>query len=77
MAGDEEGPTPPTGSPTPHHGARGVSGDDLGRILALSDGVFAFAMTLLALSLVVPTVGGSTVHSQSGNLLNALQSDWS
>jgi uncharacterized membrane protein len=35
-------------------------GRDMGRILALSDGVFAFAMTLLVLGLVLPvgTVGG-------------------
>jgi uncharacterized membrane protein len=30
-------------------------GPDLSRILALSDGIFAFAMTLLALSLIVPS----------------------
>jgi len=33
---------------------------DLDRILALSDGVFAFAITLLALDLVVPEVSGTT-----------------
>ncbi len=31
-----------------------LGGSDLGRIIALSDGIFAFAMTLLALSLTVP-----------------------
>ncbi|HEV8050361.1 MAG TPA: TMEM175 family protein, partial [Thermoplasmata archaeon] len=36
-------------------------GRDMGRILALSDGVFAFAMTLLVLGLVLPigTSGGA------------------
>ncbi|HEY6238426.1 MAG TPA: TMEM175 family protein [Thermoplasmata archaeon] len=36
-------------------GSSDEGGPDLSRILALSDGIFAFAMTLLALSLVVPT----------------------
>lgn len=30
-------------------------GEDMGRILSLSDGIFSFAMTLLVLSLVIPT----------------------
>ncbi|MGA8302089.1 MAG: TMEM175 family protein [Thermoplasmata archaeon] len=76
MAGDEELPAAPLAHRQAHRGVRGVSGDDLDRILALSDGVFAFAMTLLALSLVVPVVGGSTNHQVSGNLLNALGQDW-
>ncbi len=33
-----------------------IGGEDLGRIIALSDGVFAFALTLLVLSLAVPVV---------------------
>jgi uncharacterized membrane protein len=76
MAGDEELPAAPLAPRPSHGGVRGVAGDDLGRILALSDGVFAFAMTLLALSLVVPVVGGSTNQQVSGNLLHALGQDW-
>ncbi len=33
--------------------------EDMSRIISLSDGVFAFALTLLALSLVVPSVTGN------------------
>lgn len=33
-----------------------IAGEDLGRIISLSDGVFAFALTLLVLSLAVPAV---------------------
>jgi uncharacterized membrane protein len=33
-----------------------IAGEDLGRIISLSDGVFAFALTLLVLSLAVPVV---------------------
>lgn len=36
-----------------------IAGEDFGRILALSDGVFAFAMTLLAITLAVPVVATS------------------
>ncbi|MGA8542896.1 MAG: TMEM175 family protein [Thermoplasmata archaeon] len=75
MAGDEEIPetTPAGGRPRPIY--RGIEGEDFGRILALSDGIFAFAMTLLALSLTVPVVHGSTPAAQSGNLLNRLLAD--
>ena len=34
-------------------------GTDLGRLLSLSDGVFAFAMTLLVVNLVLPVVGSA------------------
>jgi uncharacterized membrane protein len=37
-----------------------LSGKDLGRILALSDGVFAFAITLLVLQLVIPVCTAGT-----------------
>jgi uncharacterized membrane protein len=52
-----------------------VAGDDLSRILALSDGVFAFALTLLVLSLVVPSfpLGVTPTNAQ---LAGALGSDW-
>jgi len=50
----------PTVAPGDHR-YDGLSGEgsDLGRILALSDGVFAFAMTLLVVNLVLPTIGSS------------------
>lgn len=39
-------------------------GADLSRVLALSDGIFAFAMTLLVLSLVLPAgIAGSAVRT--------------
>jgi len=44
--------------------------NSLGRLLALSDGVFAIAMTLLALDLKVPTDLGSDVSNQQ--LVHAL-----
>jgi uncharacterized membrane protein len=43
------------------------SGDDVSRILALSDGVFAFAMTLLVINLVVPTSGALVVAAPNAN----------
>ena len=47
-----------------------VPGEDLGRIISLTDGVFAFALTLLVLGLTVPVV------SNGGQLGNQLQADW-
>lgn len=41
-------------STTQFHGPPRESGSNMGRILSLSDGVFAFAMTLLVLSLALP-----------------------
>ena len=38
------------------------SGRDLSRILSLSDGIFGFAMTLMVLTLVVPTVPAGGGH---------------
>lgn len=46
-----------------------VAGSSLGRLAALSDGVFAFAMTLLAVDLRVPEI--AAVHSE-GELARAL-----
>ncbi len=46
-----------------------VAGRDLGRPAALSDGIFAFAMTLLVLNLRVPAV--AAIHSE-GELGHAL-----
>ncbi|MCI4317471.1 MAG: DUF1211 domain-containing protein [Thermoplasmata archaeon] len=37
-------------------GTGDTSGTDMGRVLSLSDGIFAFAMTLLVLSLTIPAV---------------------
>src|SRR5713226_10267893 len=34
-----------------------ISGQNIGRLAALSDGIFAVAMTLLVLNIVIPTVG--------------------
>jgi uncharacterized membrane protein len=46
-------------------GERGQQAYGLGRILALSDGVFAFSLTLLVVSLSVPTAtSNSTLASQ-------------
>jgi len=44
--------------------------NSLGRLLTLSDGVFAIAMTLLALDLQVPT--GIPAHPSSQQLIHAL-----
>jgi uncharacterized membrane protein len=63
--------------------ARGTSryreapGEDLSRILSLSDGVFAFALTLLVLTLTVPSIDTTGLSSQqsSGALGAALQQE--
>lgn len=49
-----------------------IVGEDLGRIVSLSDGVFAFALTLLVLSLTVPVAqnGSSFTNGQLGAALN-------
>jgi uncharacterized membrane protein len=54
-------------------------GEDLGRIISLSDGVFAFSLTLLVLSLAVPsltTTSGESARQVSGALGASLRSDW-
>jgi TMEM175 potassium channel family protein len=47
-----------------------IPGEDLGRIISLTDGVFAFALTLLVLGLTVPAL--NTVGVSSGSLSSAL-----
>ena len=49
--------------------AQKTEDNSLGRLLALSDGVFAIAMTLLALDLTVPKING---HVTSQQLIHAL-----
>jgi uncharacterized membrane protein len=50
-----------------------ASDNSLGRLLALSDGVFAIAMTLLALDLRLPDLGTDASDAQ---LRHALGDDW-
>jgi uncharacterized membrane protein len=50
-----------------------ASDNSLGRLLALSDGVFAIAMTLLALDLRLPDLGTDPSDAQ---LRHALTDDW-
>ena len=50
-----------------------ASDDSVGRLLALSDGVFAIAMTLLALDLRLPDLGA---HASDAQLRHALGDDW-
>jgi uncharacterized membrane protein len=50
-----------------------LSDNSLGRLLALSDGVFAIAMTLLALDLRLPGLGA---HASDAQLRHALADDW-
>jgi uncharacterized membrane protein len=64
-----------------HHGASHFGdepGEDLSRILALSDGVFAFALTLLVLTLTVPIVNTNGLNPQqsSGALGAALNREY-
>lgn len=66
MAGDASSGAPPA--------ARGADDDrerrfDLARTIALSDGIFAFALTLLVLSLTVPVIGDA---GSSQELVQAL-----
>ncbi|MFZ0830064.1 MAG: TMEM175 family protein [Thermoplasmata archaeon] len=52
-------------------------GGDMSRIVSLSDGVFAFAMTLLVLSLTVPAIAGGLTAGQLNGMLGAsLWHDW-
>jgi uncharacterized membrane protein len=50
-----------------------ASDNSLGRLLALSDGIFAIAMTLLALDLRLPDLGA---HASDAQLRHALGDDW-
>jgi uncharacterized membrane protein len=78
LDGDESRYAPTTGVEASHRPGPGISGDDLGRIISLTDGVFAFALTLLALSLVVPVFpqGGLSAHQLSSTLAARLQADY-
>jgi hypothetical protein len=49
------------------------SDTSLGRVLALSDGIFAIAMTLLALDLRLPDLG---THASDSQLRHALGDQW-
>lgn len=54
-------------------------GEDMGRILALTDGVFAFSLTLIVLSLTVPTITvapGESPAQVSGRLGYLLGQDY-
>jgi uncharacterized membrane protein len=65
VAEDDESDRPPGASAITHQ----AEDNSLGRLLALSDGVFAIAMTLLALNLKVPSLTG---HVTSQRLIHAL-----
>jgi uncharacterized membrane protein len=54
-------------------GDEAASDNSLGRLLALSDGIFAIAMTLLALDLRLPDLGP---HASDAQLRHALGDDW-
>ena len=49
-------------SAPPYEGLDG-SGTDLSRLMSLSDGVFAFALTFLVVSLILPAVGATALPS--------------
>jgi uncharacterized membrane protein len=66
VAEDDESDRRPDTAATSHR----TEDNSLGRLLALSDGVFAIAMTLLALDLQVPT--GLSAHPTSQQLIHAL-----
>lgn len=78
MYEDERAGSKPPAPSTSFQG-REPPGTDLSRIISLSDGVFAFALTLLALSLAVPALslpGGTPNSAVSGKLASVLQGDW-
>jgi len=49
---------------------------DTGRLEAFSDGVFAFAITLLALDVKLPHLAGQEAEASAASLLNGLRHDW-
>jgi len=55
-----------------------VPGEDMGRIISLTDGVVAFALTLLVLGLTVPmfNTSGLSDAQVSGHLAYLLRGDW-
>ncbi|MGI0132321.1 MAG: TMEM175 family protein [Thermoplasmata archaeon] len=61
---------PERGTRTRYEGISG-EGTDLGRILALSDGVFAFALTFLVINLALPTVGAAQMYPTLAGYLGA------
>jgi uncharacterized membrane protein len=65
VAEEDEQNRPPDAAAIPQR----TEDNSLGRLLALSDGVFAIAMTLLALDLTVPSLQG---HVTSQQLMHAL-----
>lgn len=56
----------------PEHRLHRRGGEEFGRVLALSDGLFAIAMTLLVISIAVPTLSDA---DSVGELANALNDD--
>lgn len=75
---DEPHPAPPTPIVYRRGHFAGITGEQLDRIIALSDGVFAFAMTLLVLSLAVPSfdTNGMSDKATSAHLAFLLQHDY-
>jgi uncharacterized membrane protein len=69
VAPPDHAPLPKGLEPSEVEGIDG-SGSDMGRIIGLSDGVFAFALTFLAILLVLPQTAGHPVL-----LTNLLQDD--
>lgn len=67
MAGEDDG----EGGWTAVH-RRSQSGEDFSRILSLSDGIFAFAMTLLVIQLAVPSLDCSQMYSTPAQCSTAL-----
>lgn len=74
MPEKDEADSQPTGSA----GTEQPADNSFGRLLALSDGVFAIAMTLLALDLVVPSLKGTvTSHELAHALADNAATYWS
>lgn len=67
MAGEDDG----EGGWTAVH-RRTQSGEDFSRILSLSDGIFAFAMTLLVIQLAVPSLDCAKTYSTPSQCSSAL-----